>query len=141
MDTRPIWPGRIELIYDRYVIQKNAYLVEHPHVRPSNYRKAIGLQLWTPAQKRYQRQKLRHTQRLNIETRRFLAGPPNWTDEEVEVFCDHEKQQDEQAERDEDERFASNGGVNRDRGIGHMHQRLQSEDRRNRQEYAFFDDV
>jgi hypothetical protein len=36
-DTRPIWPGRIELIYKQYLVEKEAWLTTHLTVRPSNY--------------------------------------------------------------------------------------------------------
>jgi hypothetical protein len=37
---KPIWPGRIEMIYARYVASKTAYLAANPGVRPSGYRMA-----------------------------------------------------------------------------------------------------
>ena len=44
-NTRPIWPGRIELIYKQYIVEKEAWLTAHPTVRPSNYRKREALSL------------------------------------------------------------------------------------------------
>jgi hypothetical protein len=32
--TRPIWPGCPELIYQRYLAEKEAWLTEHHSVRP-----------------------------------------------------------------------------------------------------------
>jgi hypothetical protein len=42
-DTRPIWPGRPEVIYSKYLAKKEAWLAAHPTIRSSNYHKAIGL--------------------------------------------------------------------------------------------------
>jgi hypothetical protein len=46
-DTRPIWPGRIELIYKQYIVEKEAWLTAHPTVRPSNYREKRGLESYS----------------------------------------------------------------------------------------------
>jgi hypothetical protein len=43
-DTRPIWPGRPELIYQRYLAEKEAWITVYPTVCPSNYHKARGLE-------------------------------------------------------------------------------------------------
>ena len=48
VDTRLIWPGRIELIYKRYLAEKEAWLITHPTVRPSNYWEKRGLEFYSP---------------------------------------------------------------------------------------------
>jgi hypothetical protein len=47
-NTRPIWPGRIELIYKQYIVEKEAWLTAHPTVRPFNYREKRGLESYSP---------------------------------------------------------------------------------------------
>jgi hypothetical protein len=47
-DTRPIWPGRIELIYKQYLVEKEAWLTTHLTVRPCNYRQKRGLESYSP---------------------------------------------------------------------------------------------
>ena len=49
VDTRPIWPGRIELIYQAYLAEKNTWLAANPTVRPAQYRTKRGLQKLTKA--------------------------------------------------------------------------------------------
>jgi hypothetical protein len=44
-DTRPIDPVRPELIYQRYLAEKEAWLTANPDVRPSSYRKKRALNL------------------------------------------------------------------------------------------------
>ena len=81
VDTRPIYPGRPELIYQRYLADKVAWLRAHPDVRPAQYRKARGL-------KQYSKRCLNDNrwylgpQRLVLETETFIE-PAKWTDEEV----------------------------------------------------------
>ena len=45
-DTRPIWPGRPEVIYSQYLADKEAWLASHPTIRSSNYHTAAGLKCW-----------------------------------------------------------------------------------------------
>jgi hypothetical protein len=45
-DTRPIWPGRIELLYKQYLTEKEAWLTAHPDVQLANYRTARGLEVY-----------------------------------------------------------------------------------------------
>jgi hypothetical protein len=34
LDTRPIWPGRVEILYRDYLTRKSAYITSHPSIRP-----------------------------------------------------------------------------------------------------------
>ena len=43
-DTRPIWPGRIELIYQAYLAKKTTWLATNPTVQPAEYQSKQGLQ-------------------------------------------------------------------------------------------------
>ena len=43
VDTRPIWPGRPELIYQAYLAEKEAWLAANPTVLPLQYRHKRGL--------------------------------------------------------------------------------------------------
>jgi hypothetical protein len=45
-DTRPIWPGRLEVIYSKYLAKNEAWLAAHPTIQSINYHKAIGLKVW-----------------------------------------------------------------------------------------------
>jgi hypothetical protein len=82
VDSRPIWPGRPELIYQRYLAAKGAWLTEHLAVRPSGYRKARGFKSHSV---KYCAQQARHLpkQRLNLETGTLIQGRPHWTTEEI----------------------------------------------------------
>jgi hypothetical protein len=81
-DTRPIWPGRIELIYKQYIVEKEAWLTTYPTVRPSNYREKRGLESYSP---RWCKEQSRYLPNyyidLKIET--ILEGRPHWTTEEI----------------------------------------------------------
>jgi hypothetical protein len=45
--TRPIWPGRPELLYKQYLAEKEAWLTAHLDVRLANYRTARGLEVYS----------------------------------------------------------------------------------------------
>jgi hypothetical protein len=42
-DPRPIWPGRIEVIYQAYLAEKTTWLAANPTIRPAQYRSKRGL--------------------------------------------------------------------------------------------------
>ena len=46
LDPRPVWPGRIEVIYKAYIAEKTTWLAAHPAIRLINYRKARGLKAY-----------------------------------------------------------------------------------------------
>jgi hypothetical protein len=66
-DTRPIWPGRPELLYKQYLAEKEAWLTAHLDIQPANYRTARGLEVysvrWCNENRRYLPR-----ERINIET-------------------------------------------------------------------------
>jgi hypothetical protein len=70
-DTRPIWPGRFELIYKQYLVEKEAWLTTHPAVRPSNYREKRGLESYSP---RWCKEQSRYLpdHRIDLETETIL---------------------------------------------------------------------
>src|ERR1700709_2361101 len=47
VDTRPIWPGWPELIYQAYLAEKEAWLAANPAVLPAQYRNKRGLTRWS----------------------------------------------------------------------------------------------
>jgi hypothetical protein len=81
-DTRPIWPGRPEVIYQDYLARKAEYIAQHPRCR--DYRKALGLKEYS---KRIcmEHHKFLPRQRLDLETETLLPSRSHWTEEEVQV--------------------------------------------------------
>jgi hypothetical protein len=75
LDTRPIWPGRIELIYKQYIVEKEAWLTTYPTVRPSNYREKRGLESYSP---RWCKEQSRYLpdHRIDLETETIVEGRP-----------------------------------------------------------------
>ena len=45
VDTRPIWPGRPEVIYTNYLAIKEAWLATYPIIKLSDYYKEAGLKV------------------------------------------------------------------------------------------------
>jgi hypothetical protein len=71
VDTRPIWPGRPELIYQQYLAKKEAWLLANPRVQPAQYHTARGLEHYS---RRWLNENQRNLgfQRLNLETETLI---------------------------------------------------------------------
>jgi hypothetical protein len=137
-DSRPIYPNRIEMVYDRYLVRKKVYLEAHPSVKESQYRRVIGLKTWDIFDRRYIKEtKLKYRQRLNIHTRKYVDGRLNWTNEELDAFLDFEEEEDQNIERLENERYIRIGGRNTETGLRAMHMRIAEEEKRDEELYSF----
>jgi hypothetical protein len=116
-DTRPIWPGRPELIYRRYLAEKEAWLIAHPDVQPAKYRAARGLekhsQRWCNENRRYL-----GYQRLDLETETLLEDSPDWTNEEIEAWLDWDAQETIEVEQQVEAELIAAGGFGRQRDSG-----------------------
>ena len=89
-DTRPIWPGRPEVIYANYLTTKEAWLSTHPIIRRSEYRRAAGLKNWG---RRYcQEESMRMPMdRLDLRTGKWVWQRVNrWSNEEIEAYLDYQ---------------------------------------------------
>jgi hypothetical protein len=137
-DTRPIWPGRIELIYKQYIVEKEAWLTAHPTVRPSNYREKRGLESYSP---RWWGEQSRYLpdHRIDLETETILKGRPHWTTEEIYAWLDYEALQEQEVERQvEAELIAAGGfGQTRERGIRGVYGRTETDFQALKEQYRF----
>jgi hypothetical protein len=97
-DTRPIWPGRPELIYQQYLAEKEAWLADNLEVQPASYRKARGLEIYSLSWFRRRRLEL-PKQRLDLVTETLLKGTPDWTYEVVSAWLDWDKIQEEEVDK------------------------------------------
>ncbi|KAJ8103403.1 hypothetical protein POJ06DRAFT_234429 [Lipomyces tetrasporus] len=140
VDTRPIWPGRIELIYQAYLAENTTWLAANPTVRPTQYRTKRGLLRWTKAVCNGEMWQLPR-QRINLETETLIEGPASWKTEEVQAWLDWEQRQEQDLERQLDTEYAAAGGFGSEsrRGIGHIHRQLQAESDAERSQYRFCD--
>jgi hypothetical protein len=139
-DTRLIWPGRIELIYQAYLAEKNTWLATNPTVQPAQYRSKRGLQKWSKAA--CDRRSLRWQlplKRLNLETETLIEGQPKWTDEEIYTWLDWDQQQEQLIEQQVEAEVVAAGGYGGDsrRGIGHIHAHIEAEVATERSQYRF----
>ena len=140
-DTRPIWPGRIEVIYKHYIAEKEAWLASHPTVRPINYRKARGLRA-------YSRQWIKDNkwrlplplQRLNLDTETLLdqEDGPQWTDEEIRAWHDYKELVEQRVEEEEEAAFIRRGGFSGERGIGSLWRQIDANIEADKARYRFF---
>jgi hypothetical protein len=137
-DTRLIWPGRIELIYKQYLIEKEAWLTAHPTVRPSNYRQKRGLELYSP---RWCKEQSRYLPdyRIDLETETILEGRPHWTKEEIYAWLDYDALQEQEVERQvEAELIAAGGfGQSRERGFSSVYGRVETNFHALKEQYRF----
>ena len=136
-DTRPIWPGRPELIYKRYIAEKEAWLAAHPGVRPAQYRKARRLEHYP---KRWLNENCKYLgyQRLDLETETLLdyrEYPPEWTDEEVEAWLDWDAQETIKVEMQVQAEFDIRGGLSAERGVRGLNMRIEKDIRAIRKRY------
>ncbi|MGH6649478.1 hypothetical protein, partial [Aquabacterium sp.] len=141
-DTRPIWPLRPELIYQRYIANKETWLTAHLEVQPDQYRTARGFKNHS---KRWinQNRKNLGLQRLNLDTE--TLGPIktlatlDWTNEEVEAWLDWDTQDSIEVEnRVERELVAAGGfGQDMDRGVWRAFGRFRSNLEVQKAQYRF----
>jgi hypothetical protein len=89
VETRPVWPGRIEVIYAAYIAKKAAFLAAHPTVQESNYRKFCGRKEWKPLNRRYQKRFLPQ-QRVDITAKKLIDRRANWSNEEIDAYLDYQ---------------------------------------------------
>jgi hypothetical protein len=89
-DTRPIWPGRVEVIYQAYLAEKNTWLAANPTVRPAQYRSKRGLPKLTKAVYNSIKWQLPR-QRIDLDSETLIEGPPGWLTEEIQAWLDWDK--------------------------------------------------
>jgi hypothetical protein len=113
-DTRPIWPGRPELIYRQYLAEKEAWLADNPGVgTPASYRRSRGLEIYSASWIRQRRQGL-PIWRLDLDTKTLLKEDiAEWSNEEVSAWLDWGKVQDQEAERQAEAELIEAGGFGR----------------------------
>ena len=89
VDTRPIWPGYLEVIYTNYLAIKEAWLAAHFIVDPSDYRREAGLKVWC---RRYCEEQRTRTpiDRIDLSTGMVIRQRLNrWSNKEVEAYLDY----------------------------------------------------
>jgi hypothetical protein len=117
VDTRPVWPGRIEVIYSKYIAEKAAFLAANPTVQETNYRKSRGLKVWKPLDRRYEMRFLPR-QRIDVQGKKLLDGRPSWSNEEINAYLDYQAVKEQEIEAKEEARIVSQGGFRRSRNRG-----------------------
>jgi hypothetical protein len=137
-DTRPIWPGRPELIYKQYLTEKEAWLSAHPSVRPSNYRSARGLDSHSI---RYCKEQARFLpiQRLDLESEALIEGRPHWSTEEIQAWLDNKALEQEKVDRQVEAELVAAGGFGQssERGIQGLWGRIGSDIQARKEQYRF----
>ena len=139
VDTRPIWPGRVEVIYQAYLAEKNIWLAANPTVRPAQYRSKRGLQKLTKTICDSHKWKLPR-QRIDLESETLIEGPPGWLTEEIQAWLDWDQIQEEALEQQLEVEFVAAGGFGseRRRGIGHINRQIEAEVATERSQYRFY---
>ena len=112
IDTRPIWPGRPELIYQAYLAEKEAWLAANPTVLPAQYRHKRGLPKWSESWCR-QNKKFLPYQQLNLQSETLIPGDPNWSYEELRAWLDWDQKKQEEADQEAEAELIAAGGFGR----------------------------
>jgi hypothetical protein len=136
-DTRPIWPGRPELLYKQYLTEKEAWLIAHLDVRPANYRTARGLEVysvrWCNENRRYLPR-----ERLDLQTETLLEDKaPNWTHEEISAWLDNEALKEQEIEREVEAELIAAGGFGKQRGVGRLYKQIERDIAAEKGQYRF----
>jgi hypothetical protein len=137
-DTRPIWPGRIELIYKQYLVEKEAWLTAYPTVRPFNYREKRGLESYSPRWCKEQSRSL-PDHGIDLETETILEGRPHWTTEEIYAWLDYKALQEQEVKRQVEAKLIAAGGFgqSRERGIRGVFSRVETDFQALKAQYRF----
>ena len=139
LDTRPIWPGRPELLYKQYFAEKEAWLLAHPDVRPAKYRTARGLEVYSVRWCNENRRNLPR-ERINLETETELDEAPNWTHEEISAWLDNDALKDQEIEKEVEAKLISAGGFgqSKERGVRGLQNRIRRDQEAQREQYRFY---
>ena len=85
---KPLAPSRPEMVFSRYIAEKEAWLATHPTVRLTEYRKKRGWQTLRPALLK------QHSFHMPPERRdpsgKIIQNKANWTNEEIIAWLDNE---------------------------------------------------
>lgn len=126
-------PDRPELLMKAYLTEKEAWLVKHPTVRPTEYRKA---RKWKTLRPKELKDQLRHMPRERRDlTGKIIATKPNWTTEEIMVWVDNESRKDEEEYERMEQEFKSNGNRHAQRTQKQMWDRVAEEHARHAERY------
>jgi hypothetical protein len=138
VETRPVWPGRIEVIYATYIAKKAAFLAAHPTVQESNYRKFCGLKVWKPLNRRYQKRFLPQ-QRVDITAKKLIDRRANWSSEEIDAYLDYQAVREREIEAEEEARIVAQGGFGRskDQGISGLLGQINRSIQEDETQYCF----
>jgi hypothetical protein len=139
LDTRPIWPGRPELLYKQYLAKKEAWLIAHLDVQPANYRTARGLEVYSV---RWCNENCRYLprERIDLQTETELDEALNWTHEEISAWLDNDALKDQEIEQEVEAELISAGGFgqNNERGVRRLQKRIRMDQEAQREQYRFF---
>lgn len=127
-------PDRPEVLIQAYLVEKATWLLENPTVRPAEYRKA---RKWnTPRPKVLKEQAFyMPRERCDVRTGVEIASRANWTNEEIIVWLDHRKLQEESDFTRLNAEFISNGGMHTERGSKAIWARVAEEQARDAERY------
>ena len=100
-------PNRPEVLFQSYLADKEAWLLAHPTIRPTEYRKARKWKTLRP-------KILREQSRFMPQERRdfqgnIIASKANWSTEEIMVWIDNEERSEQELEQQLQSEFTSNG--------------------------------
>jgi hypothetical protein len=112
VDTRPIWPGRPDLIYQAYIAEKEAWLAANPAILPAQYRSKRSLPRWNESWYR-QNKKFLPYQRLNLQSETLIPGDPNWSYKELRAWLDWDEKKQEEADQEAEAELIAAGGFGR----------------------------
>lgn len=126
-------PDRPEVLLQAYLAEKEAWLAQHPTVRPAEYRKA---RKWTTPRPKVLKEQAFYMPRERRElTGTIIADKANWTNEEITVWLDNEQRKDEEEYNGLQVEFDANGQTFATNGPRDIWARVEEEHARESERY------
>ena len=122
---RQLSPDRPEVLIQAYLAEKEAWLAQHPTVRPAEYRKARKWKSLRPKvlkEQSFYMPKERRDLNGNI-----IATKANWSNEEIIVWLDNEEKKDEEEYNRLESEFVRNGNRHIEDGSREIWARVEEE--------------
>jgi hypothetical protein len=143
-DTRPIWPGRPELIYRQYLAEKETWLADNLGFGTlASYRRSRGLEIYSVALIRRYRHALLLWP-LDLDTETLLKDDiAEWSNEEISTWLDWKEVQDQEATKEADREAEAElikaGGYSRskERGVRGLWDRIDADIEARNVQYRF----
>jgi hypothetical protein len=133
LQPKQLLPDRPEVLLQAYLAEKTAWLAQHPTIRPTDYRKA---RKWkTPRPKVLKEQVFYMPRERRDLTGAIILSKANWTNEEIIVWLDNRKRQEQDTFNRLESEFIGNGNQFAESGSRDIWARVEREYAQDSEQY------